>query len=73
MNKCLFPWALNTMPMLACGHPSAIYTSGGTAERKMLRTRSKCTISGIGFGSKYLANLKVSGQECGKESGSVTA
>ena len=61
------------MPMLACADPSAIYTSGGTAERKMLRTRSKCTISGFGFGSKYLANLKVSGQECGKESGSVAA
>ena len=40
------------------GDPSAIYTSSGRADRKMLRTRSKCTISGIGFGSKYLANLK---------------
>ena len=51
MNRCLFPCALNTMPMLACGDPSAIYTSGGTAERKMLRTPSKCTISGFGFGN----------------------
>ena len=49
-----------------------LHTSGGTAERKMLRTRSKCTISGIGFGSKYLANLKVSGQKCRKELVSVT-
>ena len=88
-HEQIFPCALCMGPMLARADPSAIYTSGGTGERKMLRTRSKCTISGFRFGSgiprvwmydpragdgsKWPAHVKVSGQQRGKESRSVAA